>query len=98
VKDCQPLETLNGGQAVDVILVEYQKNNPALDGWIAQNASQPDYPDIFLIAQDLTPDFIWKALKLGARELFTGTVPPEEFQEAVLRVVVRKASLAGALS
>jgi hypothetical protein len=97
VKDCQPLGSLNGGHGVDVILLEYQENNPALDRWITQTTSQPDYPAIFLFAQDLSPNFIWKALKLGARELFTGMIPPDAFQEAVLRVDVRKASLAGQL-
>jgi len=95
VTDFQNLEGLNGDHAADVVLLEYQDNNPALDYWIAQTTAQPLCPEIFLFVPEVLPPFIWKALKLGAREIFPGTIQPEEFHDAILRVGVRKASLAG---
>ncbi|MFZ5449249.1 MAG: hypothetical protein ACOZFS_11495 [Thermodesulfobacteriota bacterium] len=73
-----------------MVLLEYRDNNPALDCWIAQTTAQPECPEIFLFVEDVSPTFIWKTLKMGARELFAGAIHPKEFQEAILRVGVRK--------
>ena len=78
-----------------MVLLEYRDNNPALDYWIAQTAARPCSPEIFLVGEDVSPHFVWKALKLGAREVFPATMQPEEFRDALLRVGVRKASLGG---
>jgi hypothetical protein len=94
VKDFQHLEGLNGDHTADVVLLEYQDNNPALDSRIAQTAAQPESPDIFLFVEEVSPPFIWKALKLGAREIFPGAMQPEALQDAVLRLGRRKAILA----
>jgi AmiR/NasT family two-component response regulator len=83
---------LNGDQAADVVFLEYQDNNPALDCWIAQNTAQPNRPKIFLFVAAVSPAFVWKALKLGAREIFPSGIQPEEFQDALLRVEERQAS------
>jgi hypothetical protein len=77
-----------------MVLLEYQDNNPALDSWIAQATAQPDCPEIFLFVEEVSPPFIWKALKLGAREIFPGAMQPEALQDAVLRLGMRKAARA----
>ena len=94
VKDFQNLEDLKGDHTADVVLLEYQDNNPALDSWIAQTTAQPDCPEIFLFVEEASPPFIWKALKLGAREIFPGAMQPEALQDAVLRLGMRKAARA----
>jgi hypothetical protein len=95
VRDCQDLGALTEVTGVDVILLEYQDNNPCLDRWITQTAGNPGCPEIFLFVQEVSPSVIWKAIKLGARELINSTTPPEDFQNAVKRVAMRHATLAG---
>jgi hypothetical protein len=89
IKHFQNLTGLNGEIGVDAVLVEYQDNNSHLDNWIAQTSSRTDCPEIILFTPEASPALIWKTLKLGVRELFSGTIPPEGFQEAIVRMVMR---------
>jgi AmiR/NasT family two-component response regulator len=93
VRHFQDLSGLGGENETDVVLVEYQDNNPHLDNLIAQVTKQPKCPDIFLFVEEVSPRVIWKALKLGARELFSRTVSSEDFQAALTRVELRHARL-----
>jgi AmiR/NasT family two-component response regulator len=77
----------------DVVLVECQDNNPPLDAWLAQTTKTPGSPEIFLFVEEVSPGIIWKALKLGARELFSDAIPAADFQEAIKRVELRRAKL-----
>lgn len=95
VLHCQDLAGLNGDKGIDVVLVEYQDNNPQLDSWIAQTSGRSDCPEIFLFVSEVSAQFIWKALKLGAREFFGRTITPEDFQDAIKRVGLRSGSLRG---
>lgn len=92
VQHFQNLAGLNGEKGIDVVLLEYQNNNPQLDSWIAQTTGRADCPEIFLFVQEASAQFIWKALKLGAREFFSRTIPPEDFQNAIQRVGLRRTS------
>lgn len=91
VKHCQDLSGLGGENETDVVLVEYQDNNPQLDTWIAQTTRTPGSPEIFLFVEEVSPRVIWKALKMGARELFSRTIPAADFQAALRRVELRHA-------
>lgn len=93
VKHYQELSGLKGENETDVVLVEYQDNNPRLDTWIAQTTRTPGSPEIFLFVEEVSPRVIWKALKLGARELFSRSIPAEDFQAALRRVELRQARL-----
>ncbi|MHB9074144.1 MAG: hypothetical protein ACYC6G_11535 [Desulfobaccales bacterium] len=93
VRHFQDLSGLGGENETDVVLVEYQDNNPYLDNLIAQITKQPKCPDIFLFVEEVSPRVIWKALKLGARELFSRTIPAEDFQAALIRAELRHARL-----
>ncbi len=73
----------------DVFLVEYQENNPQIDQWIEATASDPDNPAVFLVFPEISTSHLWKALHLGVKECFTLPVQPQEFQEAVNRLLVR---------
>jgi hypothetical protein len=65
VKDCQNLEGLNGDHTADVVLLEYQDNNPALDSWIAQTTAQPGCPDIFLFVEEVSPPLHMEGPEVG---------------------------------
>lgn len=88
----QELSGLGGETEADVVLVEYL-DNPHLDRLIAQIMEKPQCPEVFILAEEISPRLIWKALKLGARELFSRTIPVEEFQDAVTRMELRRARL-----
>lgn len=92
-KQFQDLSDLGCETEADVVLVEYEDNNPQLDTWIAQTTRTPESPEIFLFVREVSPRIIWKALKLGARELFNGTIPAADFQAALRRVELRQARL-----
>jgi hypothetical protein len=95
VRHFQDLSGLGGENETDVVLVEYQDNNPHLDNLIAQITKKSKCPDIFLFVEDVSPRVIWKALKLGARELFSRTISSEDLQAALTRVELRHARLEG---
>jgi AmiR/NasT family two-component response regulator len=86
VADIGKLLALGKESGSDVVLVEYQDNNPELDNWIIPNAGDPQSPDIFLFVEEESPSIIWKAVKLGVQEIFCRTIPPADFQEALARV------------
>ena len=73
----------------DVFLLEYQENNPQLDQWIEATVSDPNNPAVFLVFPEISTTQLWKALHLGVKECFTLPVQPQEFQEAVNRLLVR---------
>jgi hypothetical protein len=93
VKRLQVLSRLGCETEVDVVLVEYEDNNPQLDTWIVQTTRTPGSPEIFLFVKEVSSRVIWKALKVGAWELFGGTIPAEDFQAALRRVEQRQARL-----
>jgi AmiR/NasT family two-component response regulator len=97
VGDFRELLALSGENQADVVLVEYQDNNPDLDNWIVQTAGKPQSPEVFLFMDEESPFVIWRAVKLGAREIFCRTMPPEDLQEALARVELRQARLRRAL-
>ena len=78
-----------GGNGADVFLLEYQENNPHLDQWIETTATNPKNPAIFLVFPEISASQLWKALHLGVKECFAFPVAPEEFKEAVNRLLVR---------
>jgi pilus assembly protein CpaE len=84
----KPLEPLPGpvNPEADVVLVEYQEDNPLLDRWIEKVASDPKGPPIFLYLKELSTDSLRKALRLGVRECFSFPIKAEEFQEALTRL------------
>jgi pilus assembly protein CpaE len=81
-----PMASRNG---TDVFLLEYQENNPQLDQWIEATVSDPNNPAVFLVFPEISTIQLWKALHLGVKECFTLPVQPQEFQEAVNRLLVR---------
>jgi pilus assembly protein CpaE len=81
-----PATSKNG---TDVVLLEYQDNNPQLDQWIASTTADPTNPAVFLAFPEISANHLWKALHLGAKECFTLPVQPAEFQAAVDRLLVR---------
>ncbi|MFZ5449548.1 MAG: hypothetical protein ACOZFS_13010 [Thermodesulfobacteriota bacterium] len=93
VRQIQDFSGLGDAPAVDVVLVEYQDNNPQMDNWIAQTTGRPGAPEIFLVVERLSPRILWKALKLGVQELFNHTISAKAFQEATVRVKLRQARL-----
>jgi len=93
VADVRELAALEHACGADVILVEYQGNNPDLDNWIIQTAAQPEGPEIFLFVEEESPLVVWKAVKLGAREIFFRTLPVEDLQEALVRLECRQGRL-----
>jgi pilus assembly protein CpaE len=81
-----PLQGENGS---DILFVEYQEDNAALDQWIEKTAANPQSPPIFLYFQEISTNCLWKALRLGAKECFTYPVKAEELQKAATRVLAR---------
>lgn len=87
-----PARGENGAQ---VIFLEYQENNPELDRWIEETATDPNSPAIFLYFPQISTTSLLKALRLGPRECFTYPIKEEEFQQAVTRVLSRAAGKPG---
>ena len=81
-----PSQAVNG---VDVVLLEYQENNPDLDRWIEKIAVNPKSPAIFLYFKEISTPNLWKAIRLGAKECFTFPIQAEDFQQAVKRLMAR---------
>ncbi|MFI5332249.1 MAG: CpaE family protein [Desulfobaccales bacterium] len=81
-----PMASRNGA---DVFLLEYQEDNPQLDQWIEATVSDPNNPAVFLVFPEISTIQLWKALHLGVKECLTLPVQPQEFQEAVNRLLVR---------
>ncbi len=86
-----PVADNNG---TDVFLLEYQENNPHLDQWIESTAIDPKNPAIFLAFPEIAVSQLWKALHLGVKDCFSLPVRPEEFREAVNRLLVQSVSKA----
>lgn len=93
VKHLSEIQAVADANGADVLLVEYQANDPDLDNWIARSAGQPEGPEIFLFMDEVSLPVIWQAIKLGAREIFSHTIPAEDFQEALARIEWRQAWL-----
>jgi pilus assembly protein CpaE len=87
--DHLPSQGVNG---TDVILLEYQENNPDLDRWIETTAANPKNPAIFLYFKEISTSNLWKALRLGAKECFTFPIQEEDFQQAVQRIAIWSAT------
>jgi pilus assembly protein CpaE len=81
-----PVTAVNG---VDVVFLEYQENNLALDQWIETVAANPRSPAIFLYFKEISTNNLWKAIRLGAKECFTFPIQAEDFQQAVKRIMAR---------
>ncbi len=80
-----------GELGADVVLLEYQEDNPDLDRWLEETAADPKSPAIFLYFSEISTASLAKALRMGARECFAYPIDEEEFQEAVSRVFARAA-------
>jgi pilus assembly protein CpaE len=74
---------------IDVVLLEYQEDNPELDHWIERIAVNPGNPAIFLYFREISTNNLWKALRLGAKECFSFPIQEEDFQKAVNRLAAR---------
>ena len=83
------LSDLASETGADVVLVEYQEDNPNLDRWIARTAGSPQSPEVFLFLKEASAHVLWKALSLGARQCFAAAIQPEDFQAAVQRAGAR---------
>jgi pilus assembly protein CpaE len=81
-----PSQAVNG---IDVVFLEYQENNPALDHWIESIAVNPRSPAIFLYFTEISTNNLWKAIRLGAKECFTFPIQAEDFQQAVKRILAQ---------
>ena len=81
-----PAQEVNGS---DVVVLEYQENNPELDQWIEKIAANPRSPAIFLYFKEISTNNLWKAIRLGAKECFTYPIQAEDFQQAIKRIVAR---------
>jgi pilus assembly protein CpaE len=81
-----PAQEVNGS---DVVVLEYQENNPELDQWIEKIAANPRSPAIFLYFKEISTNNLWKAIRLGAKECFTYPIQAEDFQQAVKRIMAR---------
>jgi pilus assembly protein CpaE len=81
-----PSQAVNG---IDVVFLEYQENNLALDQWIEKIAANPRSPAIFLYFKEISTTNLWKAIRLGAKECFTFPIQEEDFQQAVKRLMAR---------
>jgi hypothetical protein len=95
VAQFKDLTDLPGVIETDVILLEYQENDPHLDRWIARVKAHSRCPEIFFFVEAVSPRVIWQALKLGVREVFTCTMALADFQEAVVRLERRRTMLEG---
>ncbi len=73
----------------DVVLLEYEENNPELDHWIEKTATNPQSPAIFLYFNEISINNLWKALRLGAKECFTFPIQEEDFRLALQRIMPR---------
>lgn len=71
---------------VDVVLLEYQENNPKLDRWIEKIASERQSPPIFLYLKEINTANLWKALRLGVKECLAFPIQEEEFKQALERI------------
>jgi pilus assembly protein CpaE len=78
-----------GDYDADVVLLEYQENNPQLDRWIETATSNPKSPAVFLVFPEISANQLWKALHLGVKECFALPIEPAKFQEAVNRLLAR---------
>ena len=81
-----------GSNGTDVVLLEYQENNPGLDRWIETTTADPKNPAVFLVFPEISAAELWKALHLGVKECLALPVDPEKLQEAVNRLVVHQVS------
>lgn len=71
---------------VDVVLLEYQEDNPLLDRWIQRATSDPQSPAIFLFVHEVSTEHLWKALRLGVKECLSYPITHELLQEALARL------------
>jgi len=81
-----PSQVVNG---IDVVFLEYQENNPELDHWIERIVVDPKSPAVFLYFREISTSNLWKAIRLGAKECFTFPIQPEDFQQALQRIMAR---------
>ena len=75
---------------MDVVLLEYQEQNPELNQWIKKTLADPQSPEIFLFGEEMSANRLWQLLRLGVREIFTFPIGEEEFKEAVRRILAGK--------
>lgn len=89
VVDAEDLDHLPGrvNSGANVVFLEYQADNPELDRWIKKTAADPRNPPIYLYFSEISTEQLWKALRLGVKECFTHPIHPEEFQEALSRLL-----------
>jgi len=83
------LSDLASETGADVVLVEYQEDNPHLDRWIARTSGSPQSPEVFLFFKEASAQVIWKVLSLGVRQCFAGLIQPDDLQAAMRRAGAR---------
>jgi hypothetical protein len=86
LKNVEALTGLPAEPEADVVLLEYEGNNPQLDHWIARTSAGAKRPEIFLYVKEISPRILWQALRLGARECFAWVIEGKDLREAVRRV------------
>jgi len=77
--------TAQGVRGADVVIVEYQENNPMLDRWIQECTANPQRPPIYLYFHKFSMVKLWNALHLGVKECLIFPVKKEQLQAAVKR-------------
>jgi len=70
----------------DVVLLEYQEDNPLLDRWIQRATSDSKSPPVFLFLPEVSTEHLRKALRLGVRECLSYPITHELLQEALERL------------
>ncbi len=88
-KDLEHLPAVSDNNDADVFIIEYQENDPQLDQWLETAAADPHSPAVFLAFKEIAAAQLWKALRLGVKECFAIPIKPEEFLEAVNRLLTR---------
>jgi hypothetical protein len=78
--------TAQGVKGVDVVILEYNENNPKLDQWIKKATANPQGPPIYLYFHKFSMVKLWKALHLGVKECLIFPVNKEQLQATVNRI------------
>jgi hypothetical protein len=78
--------TAQGIKGVDVVILEYNENNPKLDQWIEKATANPQGPPIYLYFHKFSMVKLWKAMHLGVKECLIFPVNKEQLQAAVNRI------------
>jgi len=73
------------GEGADLILV-YMDKDHSLPSWLEALISSLPTTAILLCSEEISPDFLLRAMRLGVREVLPLPLSPEEFSESLTRV------------